>query len=152
MLKQVKKGEAISRTAKVEGLKVWFQHLTLHKPSGVHYALKTGFNFDGVPQDAILRLAGETLLIRWRTAFKSAEKIDDSADNQLNSVVKMLTGRKPRMTKTERAERLFEDMSSAERIALLQKLQAQIEDTEETELGELEEEQEEEEVQEDDEA
>jgi hypothetical protein len=141
-MKQVRKGETIARTAKVEGLKVWFQHLTLHKPSGAHYALRTGFDFANVPQEAILRLAGETLLIRWRTAFKNAEKIDDSADNQLNNVVKMLSGRKPRMTKTERAERLFEDMSAAERIALLQKLQAQIGETEERELEEIEEEEE----------
>lgn len=150
-MKQVKKGETISRTAKVQGNQVWFNHLTLHKPSGVHYALRTGFNFENVPEDVKLRLAGETLLIRWRTAFKNAEKIDDSADNQLNSVVKMLTGRKPRMTKAERADRLVQEMSSAERIALLQKLQAEIGEQEEAELEEIEE-GEEEELNEEDEA
>lgn len=142
-MKQVKKGESISRTAKVDGNKVWFTHLTLHKPTGAHYALRTGFNFEGVSEEAIKRLAGETLLIRWRTAFKNAERIDDSADNQLVSVVKMLSGRKPRMTKAERAERLFEDMTGAERIALLQRLQAQLDTDDEKELDEIEEEEEE---------
>lgn len=143
-MKQVKKGETISRTAKVEGQKVWFTHLTLHKPSGVHYALRTGFDFTGVPDEVVRRLAGETLLIRWRTAFKNAEKIDDSADNQLNNVVKMLSGRKPRMTKAERAERLVQDMTSAEKIALLQRLQAEVREREEAEeIDELEDESEE---------
>lgn len=147
-MKQVKKGESVSRTARVEGQKVFFQHLTLHKPTGAHYLLRTGFDFAGVPQDAILRLAGETLLIRWRTAFKNAEKIDDSADNQVQLVTKMLQGRKPRMTKQERAEKLFEDMSSAEKLALLRKLQDQIETSEEEEAEEFEETPEEEEEEE----
>lgn len=150
-MKQVKKGEAVSRTAKVEGNRVFFQHLTLHKATGARYLLRTGFDFDGVPADAIKRLAGETLLIRWRTAFKNAEKVDDTADNQLVSVVKMLSGRKPKMTKTERAEKLFDGMSAAERIALLQKLQAQIEESDEEELSELDETPEEEEEEEDEE-
>ncbi len=138
-MRQVKKGESVPRTAKVEGNRVFFQHLTLHKPSGVHYLLRTGFDFTGVPEEAIKRLAGETLLIRWRTAFKNAEKIDDSADNQLESVAKMLSGRKPRMTKAERADKLVQEMTSAERIALLQKLQAEIAEQEEGELEEIEE-------------
>src|SRR5215207_9558454 len=125
-MKAIKKGEGYPRSVKVEGRKVFFEHSTLNKPSNVHYALRTGFNFENVPDDVILRLAGETLLIRWRTAFKNAEKIDSSADNQLVGVVKMLTGRKPRMSKAERAERLLQDMPAAEKIALLQRLQAEI--------------------------
>lgn len=145
-MKVIKKGEGYPRTTKVDGKKVFFEHSTLNKPSNVHYALRTGFNFENVPEDVILRLAGETLLIRWRTAFKNAEKIDSSADNQLVGVVKMLTGRKPRMSKAERAERLIQDMPAAERIALLQRLQAEIGDNEEqTEEEELDEEVEDEE-------
>lgn len=148
-MKVIKKGEGYPRSVKVDGRKVFFEHSTLNKPSNVHYALRTGFNFENVPDDVILRLAGETLLIRWRTAFKNAEKIDSSADNQLVGVVKMLTGRKPRMSKAERAERLIQDMPAAERIALLQRLQAEIGDNEEqTEEEELDEE----EVEDEDEA
>lgn len=127
MLKQVKKGETISRTAKVEGNVVWFNHLTKHRPSSVHYALRTGFDFANVPQSAILRLAGETLLIRWRTAIKDAEKVDDIVDNQLNSVVKMLTARKPRMSKAEQASALAKELSPDAKRALLKQLMAEIE-------------------------
>ena len=127
MLKQVKKGETIARTAKVEGDTVWFNHLTKHRPSGVHYALRTGFDFANVPRAAILRLAGETLLIRWRTAIKDAEKVDDIVDNQLNSVVKMLTARKPRMSKAEQASALAKELSPDAKRALLKQLMAEIE-------------------------
>lgn len=154
-LKAIKKGESAPRSAKVEGDVVRFQHLTLHKPSGVHYALTTSFDFAGVPADVIKRLAGETLLIRWRGAFKNAEKVDDTADNTVQNVLQMLKGRKPRMSKLERIDKLATEISKAEKIALLRKLQAEIEEQEEQETIEdteedfEEEEEEEEELDED---
>lgn len=142
-MKQVKKGESVSRTARVDGQKVFFQHVTLNRPSGVQYLLRTGFDFTGVPDEVVRRLAGETLLIRWRTAFKDAKKVDDAADNQLVSVVKMLAGRKPRLSKAERVEKLVPDLSAAEKIALLQRLQAEIGEIDEQDEDETEEEEEE---------
>lgn len=123
----VTKESGYSRTVTNKGSQVWFEHATLHKASGNIYALRTGFDFANVPEDVIRRLAGETLLIRWRTAFKGAEHVDETADNKLVSVTKMLTGRKPRMSKGERIEKLSEEMSKAEKLALLKRLQASLE-------------------------
>lgn len=125
-LKKVSKNESYSRTAKVEGQIVRFQHNTLHKVSNVHYLLNTAFDFTGVDAATILRLAGETLLIRWRTAFKDAETVDDSADNQVVTVREMLKGRKPRMSKGEKAINLVASMTPEEQAALLATLQAKV--------------------------
>lgn len=127
-LRKVGKNESYSRQAAVDGQKVSFQHLTLHKGTNVHYLLNTGFDFTGVEPKTILRLAGETLLIRWRTAFKDAEAVDDSADHQIVKVADMLKGRKPRMSKSEKVENLAATMTPEEiarTIANLQKVVAQ---------------------------
>jgi len=125
-LKKVSKSESYSRQATVTGQVVKFQHLTLHKASNVHYLLNTAFDFTGVNPEAILRLAGETLLIRWRTAFKDAEAVDDAADNQVVKVAEMLKGRKPRMSKAEKVENLAASMTQEEIQKAIAALQAKV--------------------------
>ena len=127
-LRKVGKNESYSRKAVVDKGVVFFEHLTLHKKSNVHYLLKTAFDFKDVPQDTILRLAGETLLIRWRTAFKDAETVDDNADNQTVKVVEWLKGKKPRMSKAEKVENLLESMSADEASKMLAALQKKLKD------------------------
>lgn len=134
-LRKVGKNESYSRKAVVEKGVVSFEHLTLHKGSNVHYLLKTAFDFKDVAQDAILRLAGETLLIRWRTAFKDAEAVDDGADNQIVSVKEMLAGRKPRMSKSEKVENLLDSMSADEAQKMLASLQAKLKARKEASKG-----------------
>lgn len=125
-LQKIGKTETYSRKAEVKGTVVSFQHSTLHKGTKVHYLLNTGFDFKDVAQETILRLAGETLLIRWRTAFKDAETVDDAADKQVVKVAEMLKGRKPRMSKAEKVENLLESMSPDEAAAMLAALQKKI--------------------------
>ena len=119
----VKKTDTFERTATVQDNKVKFCHTTLHKASDNTYALTTTFDFTGASQQDILRLAAETLLIRWRTTFKNADKVDDSADNTTVNVVKMLSGSKPKMTSEQRREKMISEMTTEEKIALIARLQ-----------------------------
>lgn len=125
-LRKVSKSESYSRQAIVDKNTVKFQHLTLHKSSNVHYLLNTTFDFDKVDHKTLLRLAGETLLIRWRTAFKDAETVDDAADNQVVAVAAMLKGRKPRMSKADKVENLAATMSQEEIQKAIAALQAKV--------------------------
>ena len=125
-LRKVGKNESYSRKAEVKGKVVSFQHLTLHKKSNVHYLLDTAFDFTGVEEEKLLRLAGETLLIRWRTAFKDADAVDDNADKQTVKVSEMLAGRKPRMSKAEKVENLLEQMDPDEAAKMLAALQKKL--------------------------
>lgn len=101
------------------GSKVVMDHVTLHKASDVSYQLRTTFDFTGVEYKDILKLASETLVIRWRTAFKGAKTVDDIADNQLVNVRKMLSGSKPRMNKQEKVTNLLSSMSEADKRAFI---------------------------------
>lgn len=125
-LRKVGKNESYSRKASVDKGVVSFEHLTLHKKSNVHYLLNTSFDFANVPQETILRLAGETLLIRWRTAFKDADAVDDTSDKQVVKVAEWLKGKKPRMSKAERVENTFDDMTPEEQARVLKALQDKI--------------------------
>lgn len=125
-MKQVAKNESYSRKAIVEGNVAKFEHLTLHKASGGHYLLTTSFDFKDVAIEHILRLAGETLLIRWRTAFKDAETVDDTADKQVVSVKDMLANKKPRMSKAEKVENLAANMTPEEIARTIASLQATV--------------------------
>lgn len=125
-LRKIGKNESYSRKAEVKGTVVTFDHLTLHKKSNVSYLLTTGFDFKDVPQETLLRLAGETLLIRWRTAFKDADAVDDNADKQVVKVAEMLAGRKPRMSKAEKVENLAANMTPEEIQKTIAALQAQV--------------------------
>lgn len=90
---------AYERKATVNGAKVSFQHLTLHAATETFYLLNTTFDFSGVTQQQLLRLAGENRLIAWRTAFKGADKVDETADNQVVDVAKWLSKvRAPKMS------------------------------------------------------
>lgn len=101
-MKAIGKKDSYERKASVEGSFVRFQHLTLHAASNTHYLLNTTFNFTDVPTSVLLRLAGENRLIAWRTAFKNADKVDDTADNQTVDVAKWLSkARAPRMSAGE---------------------------------------------------
>ena len=121
-MRKVTKATSVERTAVVQGQVVKFQHVTLNRPSNTKYVLQTAFDFAGVQQDQILRLAGETLLIRWRTAFKEADTIDDNADGQVVKVTKMLQGRKPRMSASQKVEKLAGTLSREQLIALQQQI------------------------------
>lgn len=103
----------------VSGNVVTMDHVTLHKASDTHWQLRTTFDFENVSRETILKLASETLLIRWRTAFKNAETVDETADNQVVNVEKMLKGSKPRMSKKDKLTRTLADMSQAERLEML---------------------------------
>lgn len=118
-MKEVKGKTNGTKSTVVQGNKVTCQHVTLHKATDTHWQLTTTFDFEGVSQDTILKLASETLVIRWRTAFKGADKVDETADNQVMSVAKMLKGSKPRMSKGEKMAKLLADMSPEEKKALL---------------------------------
>jgi hypothetical protein len=109
------------------------KHTTLHKASGKHFALSTTFDFTGVSEQDILKAATEMLLIRWRTAFKNAEKVDDSADNQHVMVSDMLRNNRPRFSKEERVNKAVQALSSDDKKALLAKLMAELNVDEEEE-------------------
>jgi hypothetical protein len=98
---------------------VVMDHVTLHKATDVHYQLRTTFDFEGVAHSDILKLASETLVIRWRTAFKGAEKVDDAADNQIVKVKDMLKGSKPRMSKQDKVAKVLADMTPEEKRAFI---------------------------------
>lgn len=102
------------------GGRVVMDHVTLHKATDVSYQLRTTFDFEGVNYSDILKLASETLVIRWRTAFKGADKVDDAADNQTVSVKKMLTGSKPRMSKQDKVAKVLADMTAEEKRAFIE--------------------------------
>jgi hypothetical protein len=102
------------------GSRVVMDHVTLHKATDVSYQLRTTFDFEGVRYSDILKLASETLVIRWRTAFKGADKVDDAADNQVVSVLKMLKGSKPRMSKQQQVAKVLADMSPEEKRAFIE--------------------------------
>ena len=118
------------RKCSVDGTLVKFQHATFNKKTNRTYILTTDFDFTGVPHKTVERLAAETLLIRWRTAFKNAEKVDDSANGTVVKVTDMLKGRKPRMSREQRvvneAVKITDPARIAEIIAALQKQQAQM--------------------------
>lgn len=107
--------KAGERSLEVNGDVVKVVHTTLHKASNQHYVLTTSFDYTGINRETLLRIATETLLIRWRTAFKGAETVDETADNQVVNVQKMLKGSRPRMSKADRATKVLADMSVDEK-------------------------------------
>lgn len=144
-MKIVHEGESVTRTAKVDGNTVRFQHVTLHRPSKRKYLLNTAFDFTGVAQPAILRLAAEALLIRWRTAFKIAKTVSDVDDNKVVSVSRMLTDRKPRKDVTTRVAELAGKMTKEQLLKAMAEVQARLDaasegDESEGEFEELEDE------------
>lgn len=90
----------------VNGDVVSMRHTTLHKASGKHFELSTTFDFTGVSEGRKQKLAAEMLLIRWRSAFKNAEKVDESADNEIVMVADMLAKGRAKLTPKQRLERL----------------------------------------------
>jgi len=101
----------------LSGSVVTMQHTTFHKASDASYAMTTSFDFTGVPQEAIIKAAAEMLLIRWRTAFKNAEKLDETADNQTVNVLEMLSKGRKKLSSKEKLERT--GLSKEEILALL---------------------------------
>jgi hypothetical protein len=123
-MKEVNGKTAGEKSTVVAGNLVRCVHTTLHKATDVNWQLTTTFDFEGVSQENILKLASETLVIRWRHAFKNAKEVDETADNQIVLVNKMLRGSRPRMSKAERFTRTLADMTPAEKQALLKQLAA----------------------------
>jgi len=121
-MKEVSKKFGGDKATIVKDNVVVMDHVTLHKASDKFYQLRTTFDYTDVPRETILALASETLLIRWRTAFKSADKVDETSDNQTVLVAKMLKGAKPRMSKGEKLTRLLSDMTREEKEAILLQL------------------------------
>lgn len=119
------KGKSVERTQEGNIL-VRCRHTTLHQATGKYFNLTTTFDWKDVTPDDILKQATETMLIRWRTAFKDADTVDGDADNQVISVKQMLKGQRPKFTKAQRVERVVDSMTPDEKRALLQKLQAQL--------------------------
>jgi hypothetical protein len=103
----------------VTGDTVTCDHVTFHPPTDSHWQLRTTFDFTDVSRETMLRLASETLVIRWRNAFKNADAVDETADNQTVSVKEMLKGSKPRMSKKNKLVRDLSDMSELERLEVL---------------------------------
>jgi hypothetical protein len=123
-MKVLAKGQEAAKSTVVKGNVVTCVHSTLHKPTDTNYQLTTAFDFDGVGPDDILRLATETVLIRWRVAFKNAESVDDTSDNQTVKVKDMLKGAKPRMSKAARAAKVLSDMTPEEKAAFKEHAEA----------------------------
>ena len=109
----------------VQDNKVVCKHTTLHKATGKFYNLTTTFDFTDVSMARVLQLAAETLVIRWRTAFKNADKIDEGADNQVIEVKDLRFG-KIRFTRVQKAEKQFQDLTVEDKKALLAKLMAEV--------------------------
>jgi len=109
----------------VKGDVVIMQHTTLHKATDTNYAMTTTFDFAGVSRDDILKCAAEMLLIRWRTAFKNSEAVDESSDNQTVKVVEMLAKGRKKLSKTEKVKKLGLSVED------LKKLLAEAEESEE---------------------
>jgi len=124
-MREVKSSADSAKSRVVKENIVTCQHVTMHKPSGKFYALTTSFDFTEVAHERLLRLAAETLLIRWRIAFKNADKVDDTADNQMVEVADLRTA-KPRFTKAQKAVKAFGDLSPEEKTILLEKLMGEI--------------------------
>ena len=101
----------------VAGDIVTMQHTTYHKASDSHYGLTTTFDFADVDRDSIVKLAAECLLIRWRTAFKNAEKVSDADDNQRVKVAEMLAKGRRKLTLAQKVQKL--GASREELLALL---------------------------------
>jgi hypothetical protein len=118
-MKVLAKGAEANKSTTVKGNVVTCVHSTLHKPSDTNYQLTTTFDFSDVGPDDILRLATETVLIRWRVAFKNADSVDDTSDNQVVKVKDMLKGAKPRMSKAARALKTLSEMSDEEKAAFI---------------------------------
>lgn len=119
-MREVKGKVSDSRSLTVLGNVATVVHTTLHKATEKHFELRTVFDFADVPQDRIIALATETLVIRWRTAFKNAETVDDSCEKETVKVKEMLKGKKPRMSRSAKAVSLMETMSKEDLQKLLQ--------------------------------
>lgn len=101
----------------VNGLVVKMQHTTYHKASDSHFAMTTSFDFADVSEEDIRKMAAEMLLIRWRTAFKNSEKVDEKADGETVKVAEMLKKSRSKLTLAEKVKRL--GVSKEELLALL---------------------------------
>lgn len=119
----VKKGETGTKAKKVEGNKVVCDHVTLNKAAGQHYQLRWIVDFDGVPQERILELAAETVLIQSRPAFKNAkaEELKEENWDDYTIPVKDISRRSGK-SKTDKVRDILAKMSQEERDALLAEL------------------------------
>lgn len=120
----VKNSSDGAKARTVIGEKVVCKHTTLNKPSGKHYNLTTTFDFSEVTRARLLVLAAETVLIRWRHAFKDADTITDDADNQEVSSEDIMRGRAPRFSKAEQFEKYFQELDAEQRKVMLARLSA----------------------------
>lgn len=107
------------KTTVVNGDVVTMQHTTFNRATDSHYAMTTSFDFAGVSRDAILKLAAETLVIRWRTAFKTADDITDFEDGETIEVAAMLAKGRQKVSRVQKAQKL--GLSREELLALLAK-------------------------------
>ena len=117
MLRKVDSKTGGEKATVLSGSVVTMKHTTYHKATDASYAMTTAFDFAGVPQEAIIKAAAEMLLIRWRTAFKNAEALDESADGQTVSVKDMLAKGRKKLSAAEKLDRT--GLSRAEILALL---------------------------------
>ena len=129
MLRKAHKGSP--KFTRVDDSIVTCQHSTLHQPSGVVFELTTTLDFTDVSQSDILKLAADTVLIRWRGAFKKA-KVSDPEDieavaeelsgfnNRRITVAKMLQRSRAKLTPEQRAAKIKAEQSPEVLAALLE--------------------------------
>ena len=106
-----------TKATTVNGSVVVMQHTTYHKATDASYAMTTTFDFQDVSADDIIKAAAEMYLIRWRTAFKNAEKLDETADGQTVKVAELIAKGRKKLSPAERLART--GLSKEDILALL---------------------------------
>lgn len=123
-MRLVKQGEKRNVGMKVDGQIVRVKHVTLNKPAKQHFELDWTFDFSGVPQHDLLRLAARGLVIDQRPKFKSEKSYQklEAWDNRQFNVTELLRREKVRKTREEKAAAALQDLDVEAQIAMLRKL------------------------------
>lgn len=123
-MRNVIKGETVSRYTNVDGDTVHKHHVTMNKASASEYEMDWAFDFSGVTREELMVLASRDLVIKARPVFKSlpADALDEW-DDRVFSVREILdTENRTTLSPDEKARRAVSKLTDEQKAALIAEL------------------------------
>lgn len=119
-LKQVKQGEKVPKSIKVDGKIVRRHHVTEHRKLG-RVVLDWAFDFDGVSEQDLMVLASRAVLIGARPTFKETTVEDaEKWKERTFSVAEYLQHNREKVTTEQKARKALEGLTEEQRKALFE--------------------------------
>ena len=99
---------------------VQIDHVTLNKPTGMHWQCRWVFDFTDVSREELEIMAARKLVIDYRVPFKGAsESALDGLDNQTFMVRQILSSTPQRLSPVQKAKKALAGMTKEQGVELL---------------------------------